>query len=68
VLIPLKVLNAYTRSERNQFGQKKKFDVAQKGILGKTHFGGYSVTRVSAFLNRGFFTVFLAFLVFFTAI
>jgi hypothetical protein len=48
----------------NQFGQKKKFEGGEKGILGKTHFGGYSVTRVSAFLNR----IFLAFLVFFTAI
>jgi hypothetical protein len=38
----------------NQFWQKKKFDVAQKGILGKTHFRGYSVTRVCKILNRVF--------------
>jgi hypothetical protein len=43
VLIPLKVLRDNRRSERNQFGQKKKFGVDEKPILGKTHFGGYSV-------------------------
>jgi hypothetical protein len=51
----------------NQFGQKKKFEEGEKPNLGKTHFGGYSCPFVCDFLNRGFFTVFLAFLGFFTA-
>jgi hypothetical protein len=48
----------------NQFGQKKKFEGGEKGNLGKTHFGGYSVTRVCKILIRvflvkiGFFFVF----------
>ena len=54
MLIPLKVLNAYSRSEINQFGQKKKFGGDEKTNLGKTHFGGYSVTLVCDFLNRVF--------------
>jgi hypothetical protein len=35
----------------NQFGQKKKFEGGEKGILGKTHFGGYSITLVCEILN-----------------
>jgi len=42
VVIPLKVLNAYRRAERNQFWEKKKFGGGEKTNLGKTHFGGYS--------------------------
>jgi hypothetical protein len=38
----------------NQFGQKKKFGGGEKGNLGKTHFGGYSVTRVCKILNSFF--------------
>jgi hypothetical protein len=51
VLIPLKVLNAYSRSERNQFGQKKKFGEGEKTNLGKTHFGGYSFAPMAVILN-----------------
>jgi hypothetical protein len=35
----------------NQFGQKKKFEGDEKPNLGKTHFGGYSVTLVCEILN-----------------
>jgi hypothetical protein len=51
VLIPLKVLRYNRRSERNQFGQKKKFDGGEKGNLGKTHFGGNSFAPMGVILN-----------------
>jgi hypothetical protein len=35
----------------NQFGQKKKFEGGEKGILGKTHFGGNLWLPMGVILN-----------------
>jgi hypothetical protein len=51
VLIPLKVLRDNRRSERNQFGQKKKIEGGEKGNLGKTHFGGNLWLPMGVILN-----------------